>query len=115
MPLGGRRWPEWGEKKTIRCQSRRNTQRRVVVIIAPQAAEDQRLRQLAAVRVARDPDVARRRDPPGEGVPVVRDRPRIGEVGPGTRAELTLRHGRSIPNVRDTPPPAPKRRAGGGS
>src|SRR4051794_20627026 len=71
-------------------------ERRVVVIVAPQPAVDQPLAQLAGLAEAGDPDVARRRDPAGERVAVMRDRARVAEVRPRARAQLTIRHGTTL-------------------
>ena len=65
-------------------------ERRVVVVVAPEALEDHALGQLAVGRVAGDPDVAGRGDPAGERVAVVRDRARIAEVRPRSGSELTV-------------------------
>ena len=65
-------------------------ERRVVVVVAPQALEDQALAELAARRVARDPHVAGGGDPAGERVAIVRDRARIAEVRPRARPELPV-------------------------
>ena len=65
-------------------------ERRVVVVVAPEALKDHALGELAVGRVAGDPDVPGRRDPARERVAAVRDRPRVTEVRPGTGSELAV-------------------------
>ena len=65
-------------------------ERRVVVVVAPEALEDHALGQLPAGRVAGDPHVAGRGDPAGERVAVVRDGARIAEVRPRSGSELAV-------------------------
>ena len=67
-------------------------ERGVVVVVAAEAAEQQMLGELAALRQPRDPDVAGRRDPAREGVPVVRDGPRVAEIRPCARSEFPTCH-----------------------